>query len=83
MCFWRLLLDIISVVLVLSIINKAIQIKKLTIETAENKQKLFHIRVSFLKKIPRNIGATNVNRKATIEIAKKIEFFFIVNLTIS
>lgn len=85
MSFWWLLLNIISVVLALVIINKAIQIKKLTIEITENKPKHFHIRTSstFLEKMPRNIGAINVSRKAEIEITKKIECFFIVNLTIS
>lgn len=79
-----MLSEIISVALVLLIINKAIQIKKLTTEIAENRLKLFHIRTSissFLKKIPRNTGETNVIRKADIEIVKKIECFFIVNLT--
>lgn len=76
-----MLSEIISVALVLLIINKVIQIKKLTTEIAENKLKLFHIRTSFSKKIPRNTGEINVIRKADIEIVKNIECFFIVNLT--
>lgn len=84
MSFWWLLLDVISVALVLLIISKAIQIKKLTTEITENNPKHFHIRTSsaFLEKTPRNTGAINVSRKAEIEITKKIEFFFIVDLTI-
>lgn len=80
MCFWWLPLDIISVVLILLIINKAIHIQKLTTETTENKQKLFHIRASFSKKLLKNAGIRKVNRKAMIEIVKKIECFFIVIL---
>ena len=79
MSFWRMLLDIIPVVLVLLIISKAIQIKKLTIEITENKPKHFHIKTSsaFLEKMPRNTGEINVSRKAEIEITKKNECFFI------